>query len=274
MSNANQVLITSTLQRKLRKELVTNNLINRNYQGEISGPEDSVKILTPQTADVQDYNGGKVAPQTNLDVVNRQLDLDHNKYFNFTLSGSDNLSLFVEGFSDEAFTRLLEVAQSYVLGKADPALTGEMTAGDLTYDSTTDDIEQLLSDANTALSENGVPVQGRFVILPAGVAADAYDVVANRDTARGDVADEMGMIGMFRGLRIYEAATDLFPTTTSNPVAHFGHFGYHTYADAVVTVQVIEEVPDAPGAIQVQGLHVAGSKVTQSDAFGRIEITG
>jgi hypothetical protein len=274
MSNANQVLITSTLQRKLRKELVTDSITNRDFEGEISGPEDSVKVLVAQAANVQDYTGGKISPQTNLDATSPQLDLDHKKAFNFLLSGDTNLTRYVNSFSNETFAEVLEQAQGYVLSKADPALTGEMTAGDLTYDSTTDDIAELLSNANTALSENGVPVQGRFVVLPSAVAADAYDVVANRDTARGDVADEMGMIGMFRGLRIYEAASDLFPTTSSNPVAHFGHFGYHTYADAVVSVQVIDQVPDAPAAIQVQGLHVAGSKITQPDAFGRIEITG
>lgn len=275
-SNASQVLITSTLQRKLRKEMVTDNITNRDFEDEISGPEDSVKILVAQAANVQDYNGGEVTPQTNLDAASPQLDLDHKKAFNFVLSGNTNLTRFVNSFGNETFDEVLEQAQGYVLSKADPALSSEMTAGDLTYDSDSDDVEELLSNANTALSENGVPVDGRFVVLPASAAADAYDVVANRDTTRGDFADEMGMIGMFRGLRIYEAATDLFPETGAddNPVAHFGHFGYHTYADAVVSVQVIDPSPNFPGGIQVQGLHVAGSKITQSDAFGRIEITG
>ena len=274
-SRAQAVKITAALQRRLRKEIITDALVNREVEGQIEGPEDSVKILVANAANVSDYTGGFITPQENVDADDPTLTIDHKKTFSFSLSGNTNLTRYVEGFSNETFSEILEQAEGYVLSKADPALTGEMTAGDLTYAPATDDIGSLLSQANGNLSETGTPRQGRFVVLPASSAQDAYDVVAERDTVRGDQADRMGFIGMFRGLEVYEAPTGLFPTPSanSNPVAHYGHRGYHFYADAVVSVQVLNEVPNLPAGTLVQGLHCAGSKVSQPKAFGRIEIT-
>ena len=275
-SRAQAVKISATLQRRLRKEIITDALVNRSFEGQIGGPEDSVKILVANAASVFDYNGTILTPEQNVDAEDPTLSVDHKKGFAFTLSGNTNLVQYVEGFSNETFAEVLEQAEGYVLSKADPALTGQMTAGDLTYDSTTDDVGSLFSQANGNLSETGTPRQGRFIVLPSTVAQDAYDVVAERDTVRGDQADRMGFIGMFRGLEVYEAPSGLFPTpaANSNPVAHYGNRGFHTYADAVVNIQVLTEVPGLLSGTLVQGLHCAGSVITQSESFGRIEITG
>ena len=272
-SNAQAIKISATLQRRLRKEIITDALVNRDFEGQVDGPEDSVRILVANSATVTPYTGGFITPQTNIDADAPELSMDLQNAFSFSLSANTNLIDYVQGFSNETFQELLEQAQAYVLSKADPTLTGNMTAGDLTFTAGTTNIVDLFDDANTNLNEQGVPSPGRFIVLPASVAGEAYSVVAERDTARGDVADRTGLIGMFRGFEIYQAPTNLFPTNaSSNPVAHYGNRGYHTYADAVVQVQVLSEVPNLPAGVLVQGLHVAGSKVTQPDGMGRIEI--
>lgn len=272
MSNATQQLITDTLQRRLRKEIVTENLINRDLaQGEITGPEDTVKLLTSTAATVTDYTGGPISIES-YDVQSEPLAMDHKKAFAFVLEGTTNLQRYVESATNETFAEVLEQAEGRVLQEADPAKTGNMSAGDITYSLSADDVEDKVADAAQNLDENGVPNTGRVLMVTTSATRQIEDKIAARETVRGDLANEVGFRGMFRGFEVYDVPESLFPKSTGNPVGYYGSRLFMGYADAVVNVQVIEEAPGYPGGIVVQGLHVAGAKTAQSDAFGRFEI--
>lgn len=269
MSVAQQTLIASALERKLSKEIITPSLVNRNYEGEITGPEDSVKILTPTAATVQDYDGGFINIQTNVDGTSAKLDMDHSKAFAFILKATENLQRYVSEFSNESFDEILRLAEARVLAEADAAKAGNMTAGDVTYISGTDDVEEKLADAAQSMDASGVPAQGRYVVVDSQTARDISDKVAARNTLRGDAADRTGFVAMYRGFNVFQTADDRFTEDTGSKFGMYGHARYLTYGDAVVAVEVDSPVQGSPGSTLIQGAHVAGAKVTQSDAFGR-----
>lgn len=273
MSNATQQLITDTLQRRLRKEIVTENLVNRDLaEGKITGPEDTVKLLTATSATVEDYTGGPLSIES-YDVDAENLEMDHKKGFAFVLEGSENLQRYLEGASNESFRRVLELAQARVMEEADPSKTGNMSAGDVSFVDGTDDVEEKIADSAELLDEQGVLLEGRVLVVPTSVARQIEDKISDRETVRGDMANRQGFRGMFRGFEVYTAPTASFPTDGSNnPVGFFGNRNQMAYADAVINVQVIDQAPGYPGGVVVQGLHVAGAKTAQTDAFGRFSV--
>lgn len=272
-SVATQERITNELIRALRQRIVTENLVNRTLvEDQITGPEDSVKMLTAQPASVTDYDGSQ-GTFSNLDAASETLELDHQKNFYFQIPGGWNLKRFIDTQIEETFSEVLEQAQMRVLSEADPAKTGNANAGDVTFTNGTDDVEEKVADAAENLDQNGVSMNGRYLIVPVSVQRQIEDKISARETVRGDRVNERGFRGMFRGFEIYTAPDALFPTDgTSNPVGLYGVRSKMGYADGVVNIQVIDPLPGYAGAIGVQGLHIAGAKTAQPDAFGRFVV--
>ena len=267
MSNATQTLLTTQLERQLRNGQLADQIANRNYEGEVTGPEDTVKILVAQNGTVQDYTGGAISIETTVDGTPASRAMDHKKAFSFLVDGSTNLTRYAEQLSAETFAEVLEEADKRILQEANNAANtpGTWTAG-------TDDVADLFSDARTQLNEDGVPAAGRTAVIPSSAGAEVYKAIQDRDTARGDAELDGSMIGRYFGFRVFERPSSFFPTSNGNPLALFSSQFKMTYADAVVAIQVIEQAPGFPGGVVVQGLHCAGVQLTEAEGAYATEI--
>lgn len=242
--------------------LVVNSIVNRNYEGEIEGPEDTVKIVRPNAATVKDYDGTAMTIEK-LSSSDQTLTPDHKKYFAFVAEDDDNVSRYVSAFADESFQDVLKAAQLYVLGK----YTG--AAEQVTFDEAGgDSLDARIADAGEALDDNEAPDGGRWLVLPPHAVRLIEDGILGRNTARGDEASRVGFQGMYRGFEVYKAPSSHFTITGSAPAyAHAlaGQRSAITYADAVVSIRSNPSL-DFIGT-QVDGLHVAASKVVRSKAL-------
>jgi hypothetical protein len=263
-----QTVLTGALERKLRHEQLADNIANRNYQGVFEGPEDTVKVTIAQSGSVSDYTGGSITIEENVDATPRLIVPDHKKAFGFVLDGSENLEQYAEGFAEETFAKVLEEADKYILQNASTA------GNNFAYDQATDSVTDLFGEAREILDDNAVPQAQRFAVVPSSVAREVYDDLSQRETGLGDNSLQTGLVGSYYGFQVYSRPTDFFQTGGGGAVeTMFGSRFYQTYADAVVSLQVFERAQNYPAGTLIQGLHVAGSIVTQPDSMVRADVT-
>jgi len=269
-TNFNPTRLAGQVLRELRMRLVVANIVNRNYEGEIEGPEDTVDILELGSLTVGDYDPSSgITVQTEPTAETTALSMEQNKYFAFIADLADNAEAYAEIFQQEGVADLLREAQKYVLGKYTEAQNSNQVA----YDPANDDIEEKIADAGENLDEEEVPEDGRWIVLPPTEVRAIEDKMSARDTPAGDDAIRAGYQGGFRGFDVYKAPSNHFTTTGTSPAylhAMYGHSIAITYADAVLNTRVQES--ERYFGQQVDGLHVGGAKVVRPEAAGDFRI--
>ena len=201
-ANFNPEVLSAQLLRKLRMSLVFNNIVSRQYEGEISGPEDSVKILAPLAASVENADGSKMTYADELQAEDAVLSMVHKKRFGFLAKDTDNAAAAADVFADETFQEVLTAAQRYVFTLTSEA-TQNVTVG------VSDDMAGKIRDAAEALDEAEVPEQGRFLILPPSAVRQIEEVLSQRGTELGDFVTQTGVVGRFAGFDIMKAPSSL-----------------------------------------------------------------
>ncbi|MDI9398085.1 MAG: P22 phage major capsid protein family protein [Euryarchaeota archaeon] len=158
----------------LQKSLVYGQagVINRDYQGEIRGKGDTVRITAhgPITVENYDKSSGIGDPEE-LDDASTTLEIDQAKYFNFRIEDIDaaqmNVALMESATRDAAY-QLAEAADEYIASVM-VAQAGLAVGSDVSpkvFDGTTDSVAEELLAVKVELDEANVPSAGRWVIMP------------------------------------------------------------------------------------------------------------
>ncbi|AFH22430.1 Gp6-like protein [environmental Halophage eHP-25] len=266
-SNFDPVRLSGRVLRELRSNLVTDSIVNRNWEGEIEGPEDTVEILQLDALTVGDYSESSgISVDTEPSATSNQLSMDHQKYFAFIADMADNASKFMDLFQEQGLADLLKEAQQYVMGK----YTGATHQVDLdqTTSTSANDVRDWLRQASIELDNAEVPAENRYALLRPQEYSLIEQDLFERDTELGDNVIRNGYQGMYQGFEIYKAPDSYFTNTGSSPSydhALAGHRVAITYADAVLNTRVNPST-DYFGD-QVDGLHVGGAKVVEPDAL-------
>lgn len=264
-SNANFIpeRIAGEILRQMRMRLVTGSIVNRNFEGVIEGPEDSVRILSLKNLTVQDYSKGTpMTVETDLQSDAAVLELDHAKYFAFIADETDNAARVSQLFAEQGVQDLLKAAQTFVLGKYGSA------GSTLEYDPAVDDIAAAVGAARTQLDNNSVPDEGRFIVVDPDTYGAIEDDIAGRETSFGDDVLRVGFQGFYKGFEVYKAPKSHFTSTGTTPVVLHALAGSRlatTYADAILNVRVNPSLQFRGD--QIDGLHVGGAKVVRPEAL-------
>ena len=147
----------------LKKNLIGLNLVNRNYQGEITNEGDKVKITTPASINVDDYDGNDITFQA-ITSSQQELDIDQAKYFAFLVDDVDQAQANVplmQAYMQEASFSLGKTADDFIFSAYSDADAANVIED---ADFSTGAFE-LLTEAGARLSEANVPEQGRYVVL-------------------------------------------------------------------------------------------------------------
>jgi N4-gp56 family major capsid protein len=261
--------------RTLQKALVFGQagVVNRDYEGEISGAGDTVRINSVGAVTVGAYtkNTNMSAAETLSDAQTSLL-IDQANYFNFQVDDVDKAQQKPKVMSEamrNAGYGLRDEADQYLSGLYVDATTAIDNAGaaqTLTFDDPTDplNVYNILVDAGVALDELNVPSEGRFVIMtPAGhglILKDERFVDVSK--AGTDAALRNGQVGQAAGFSILKS-NNCTPDTGYHWVA--GHPMAWSYAEQVNEVEAYR--PELRFADAVKGLHVFGAKVVRPDAL-------
>lgn len=263
------------------------NIINRDYEGEISEVGNTVLINSIGDPTIFDYTKNTdMPPAETLTGAQRQLTIDQGKAFNFQVDDIDKVQQqpqVMDTALARAAYRLADIADQYLAGKLyagatlntigtllNPIVAPTPTPG------STGAYEQLV-DLGTKLDENNVPTEGRWAVIPPWyhgvlvkdsrfVSYAAIDVLYNRQV--GEAAGFAILVS--NNVPSVAAPTGAANTTVRNIILA-GHQMAGTYAEQINQVEAYR--PERRFGDAVKGLHLYGASVVRPEAVAALTAT-
>ena len=260
---------SSRLYVALKKAHVFPNLVNTDYEGEISGYGDTVKINTIGAITIGAYtkNSDMNAAET-LSDAQTELKIDQAKYFNFQIDDIDKAQQkpkVMDQAMQEAGFGLADVVDQHIAG-----LHGKAAQTVTETSLTAAKIIGVLAEASQKLSEKSVPTEGRWMVLPpfattllteAEVGETDGSIVADESYRRGYVMRAFGFdIFMSNNLKV----------VSTNTIGLAGTRRAISFAEQIVSMKAYEQELRFNSA--VKGLHVYGTKVVDPNALVKLTL--
>jgi hypothetical protein len=248
------------------------NVSNRDYEGEIRKAGNTVKIASIGDVSIGDYTTNEdIDDPEVLSDEEQTLLIDKAKYFNFYVDSVDraqqNVNVLDEAMRRSAWS-LRELADTFLAETMDAAVPNGNKIGTTGTPKvpTKDDAYEYLVDLGVLLDEADVPIDGRFVVVPAWfhglLLKDERFVKAG--TRRSDAALANGEVGEAAGFAILKS-NNVPNTTGAKYKIIAGHSIATAYVEQIVDVQTYK--PEKRFGDAVKGLHVYGAKVIRPTAL-------
>lgn len=255
----------------LDKSHVLVNRCNRDYEGEISGYGDSVKINAIGEITIGNYvkNVTSISPQQ-LDDAQTILKIDQSKYFAFYVDDVDQAQTKPKVMSEamrKAGYALADTADQFIAAKYSEAGNTVTAQGSTAV--TSANIIGILGYAGQLLDEANVPSQGRWMVVPPWFHTKLVlaKILQTDGSVDANDAFSSGYIGRAMGFDFYLSnnitTTGTAPNVTSHVMA--GHPRAISYAEQIVKMEAYR--PEDGFGDAVKGLHVYGGKVIDPDAL-------
>ena len=252
---------------QLRKNLVHASLVNRDYEGEIKGAGDTVRINELDVVNVGDYTKYGDVSWQEMTSAQKALLIDQAKYFAVQLDDIDAVQTkpkVMDGIMSEAGYRIADTIDQHLAGlytqagNSVSALT--VTAGNVLKN---------LSNMQLELDEANVPTGGRYIVVPPWY--NQHLVLA----ASGAVSATATVKTMDNGLLVNGYVGNMFGFNVlmSNNVSNNGTaWNMMAFNRSAIThaaqLTKVEGVRIENGfADGVKGLYVYGSKVVRPEAM-------
>ncbi len=248
---------------------------NRDWEGEIRGQGDTVRLL-----DVGDPTVSTYTPDADLTVgaltdTEKTLLIDQAKSYAFAIDrvhqrqGGDRSTAIFQKAINRAAYKLADGADSYIAGLQKTDTLAGNKLGAKTVNSA-DTAYNLLVDLSQKLDENDVP-QDRFFIITPGVYA--YLRKDNRfldASASGKDTLVSGQVGSVLGGAVL-MSNNCAAGATSGKIVQAGHSYATTWAEQVTD---FETTPmERRFADLAKGLYVYGAKVTNPEGLANADVT-
>lgn len=304
LSNFIPTLWADTLLPALRANLVYGNLFNSDYEGEISRMGDSVKINSIGDITIYSYTKDTDlnSPQALTDAQ-AMLIISQAKYYNFEVDDVDQaqahphvmgeamswaayelantMDTYYSGFYTDAANNVGSSGSPVTPTVATATSTG-VGSGTTTYD--------YLVVLNQKLTENKVPKQGRWCVVPPWVTTlliqdirfTSFNTPEARQTIMSNQLDASGgsisdaYLGKISGMDVYESVnaphlSGTVGTTGSTDVVMAGHTMSLTKAEGINKVEAYR--PPYRFADAVKGLALYGAKTVRPYALAAAYLT-
>ncbi len=259
----------------LQKSLVYGQagVINRDYEGEIKGKGDTVRITAhgPIHIDNYDKTAGLGDPEE-LDDASTTLEITQAKYFNFRIDDIDKAQMNVklmESATRDAAYQLADVADQYIAAQmvAGAGNAVDADGDDKIFDGSTDVVSEALLEVKQKLDEANVPAQGRWIIIPPWVTRwllQEQASIVNPGWSGVEGVMLNAEIAKLFGFRILQSNN--VPNTDGD---HYkviaGVSRATTFADSVNETEAYR--PDKFFADALRGLHCYGAKVVDPECL-------
>lgn len=253
-------------------------LCNRNYEGEIAGLGDRVKINQIAAINVNDYTKNSTT-LTYQDLASTALwlDIDQCKYFAFSVDDVDKAQMNVDVMTEatrKAAYAIKDAEDSFIAGLYTQAgvtsslgtsgtpltITAKATAG------SNISVIELFALVTQKMDEANAPSDGRWIVISPWlkeklVMASVFTIsTTNQDVmANGKVVRALGF-----DIYVSNNLTKTTSTTVNRVMAGAGNIPI-SFADQLNKTEAI--VREGRFANAVRGLHVYGAKVVQPDAL-------
>lgn len=257
ITNFIPTLWSETLYKELEKDYVGVKLCSRDFEGEIRGEGDRVKIVGVGPVTVFNYTKNQDMPAAEVLSDNeRTLIIDQAKGFNFFIDSVDlaqSKKGLMQAAMKEASDALADVADGFVYSLTDENVT---TLTNVSVNSA--NIVNTLADARRILMENNVSGSARVSLeVPPAIEQKLVLAKVLRDTDNSEALGR-GYIGSFMGFDVY----------VSNNIKPNENGVYRCYARTGRAVAFAEQLssvkayePELRHGDAVKGLHLYGAKI-------------
>lgn len=247
-------------------------VINTDYEGDISNVGDSVRILMVGEVQVKDYvRNQDIDPPDDLTDAALTLFINQHRYFNFALDDVDRAQA-QGGLMDEAARSagggLRKVMDSYIASLYTDIATGNFIGSDgapvTGFNANARLAYQQLTKLRTKLDESDTPEDGRWAIVPPWY--EEYLINDDRFIAygsgrNGDVLAN-GRIGRAAGIEVFKS--NAVPNVAGEKYKILGgHRIAWSRAQQILKTEGYR--PERRMADAIKGLHVYGAKVLRPD---------
>ncbi|MEU0160218.1 phage capsid protein [Streptomyces sp. NPDC006261] len=242
-------------------------LVNTNYQGEITSQGQSVHITTIGDPTIFDYASGDTINYEDVETAGTDLVIDQGKAFAFKIDDVDKAQALVspmQEMAQNAAYGLRDKADAYVAslytGVAAANTLGSTGAPINTYTTATDAYNKVLVPLRTKLNRANVPSEGRYLVgSPEFIGSLLSDDRFIRADASGTTEGlRNGFVGRAAGFDILESNNTPNPTGDIQ-VVQAGYPGAITYAEQILETEALRLQSTIADAIR--GLHVYGAKL-------------
>ena len=257
----------------LKKNLVyaQEGVVNRDYEGDITGQGDTVRIRSIGRPTIATYVKGStsITPEQLTDAQ-RALYIDQAKYFAFEVDDIDQAQGTggdLETAIQAASYGLRDAADQYIAGlytgadSANQIGTVSVTTAALAYTQ--------LRKLSVKLDEANVPQEGRWVVVPPwyhGLLLEE-DKFVRVDASGTDQGLRNGIIGRALGFDVLKSNNA--PLVTGDDYAVIaGHSMAISFAEQIVKVETYR--PESGFSDAVKGLHVYGAKLVRPSAIATV----
>jgi len=274
VANFKPTVWSAELFQELDKSHILVNLCNKDYEGDIKGYGDQVKINAVGDITVSNYAPNVTSITTQqLTAAQTVLEIDQAKYFAFYIDDVDQAQtkpkLMGEAMRKSAYA-LADTADQWVASfHTDAGVTVTSTA----LLATGANILAAISNVARAMDERNVPSQGRWMVVPPWF----HQLLIRAEVMQTDgsiVADQSyrnGFVGKSYGFDIYISNNLSTGVATGHPRAHYVMAGVQramSFAEQVVKLEAYR--PENSFSDAVKGLHVYGARVVDPKALVRI----
>lgn len=265
----------------LEKAHVATNLVNRNYEGEISNHGDTVHINTIGAITVNSYTKNTdIADPEVLSTTDQTLVIDQSKYFNFQVDDVDKVQAageLVDTAMGRAAYALADVSDAYLLGVIAAGAAAGNTIGSAAAPValTASNVYENIVKLKTKLDKANVPNTGRTIVVPPDVHSLLLldDRFAKSTATAGQEALINGLVGRIAGFDVYMSNNVKTGTGTDTGKTPYFEITAQitdatTYAEQIIKTEAYRM--EKRFADAVKGLHVYGAKVTDGTKIAKL----
>jgi len=273
------------LQVKFYKSTVLGEITNNDWEGEIKGQGDKVLIRGIPDIAIRNYSKGENLTKEVPTSTPLELNIDKGKYFAVVLDDVDKIQADVnlmDMFTNDASEQMKISVDTDVLDGVKAAMaaanlgaTGGAISGNLNLG--TDAAPRALSkttvldfilDMGQALDEQNVPETGRWMVVPAWMAALVKGSELRQAYLTGDSTSPLrnGKIGMIDRFTMY-VSNSLPRTGDLDTYVMAGTRDAISFASQMTQVETIRS--ESTFGNILRGLNVYGYKVTKPEALVR-----
>lgn len=259
----------------LDKNHVYANLLNRDYEGEISAMGDTVHINQLGRVTVKKYSkGGEIDAPEELTTTEQSLVIDQADYFNFAIDDIDKAQArgdLMDSAMREASYGLSDSADVYCATQLAAAAKIKLGTTSSPINITSANAYETLVKLKVAMDKANVPKQGRWVVLPPDFEGMMLldTRFASAEGAKAEGRLENGLVARACGFDIY--ISNNVPVTANKYSIIASVSSAATFAEQIVENEAYR--PEKSFKDALKGLNVYGAKVTMSDAVALLIAT-
>jgi hypothetical protein len=261
----------------LRQNLVYSAFVNRDYEGEISGYGDTVRITSVNRPTINQYvpNSTSISPEVPNDSQ-RTLVVDQADYFAFAVDDVDARqargNVIPQLMDEAAFAEANKIDQYLSSFYTSIQTANQLGAIGITKATGQNDVyDKVLVPLKVKLDQANVASQGRYVAISPdmhGLLLRDSRFVANAAT---NISSSLvnGSVGQAAGFDIL--LSNQTPTTGSDTVVIAGNNRAITFAEQIAQVEAYR--PQTSFSDAVKGLFLYGAKVIRPDSLASANVT-